>query len=130
MLQESFIAASRAFDTLEDHSNFRAWVYRIIQRKAFDLRRKLQCLAEEEQTYDVSDARSEDEFLRIEAEELLARSRKILSAPDLKEVFELCIVDGKDYDVVAKEIGCPIGTIKSRLHRARQALKTSLLLCA
>ena len=64
----------------------------------------------------------------LERRDMLQRLREaILSLPSrYREVVVLCDVEGVTYDTAAESIGCAIGTIRSRLHRARQLLATKL----
>jgi len=64
----------------------------------------------------------------LERRDMLQRLREaILSLPSrYREVVVLCDVEGVTYETAAESIGCAIGTIRSRLHRARQLLATKL----
>ena len=64
----------------------------------------------------------------LERRDMLQRLREaILSLPSrYREVIVLCDVEGVTYETAAESIGCAIGTIRSRLHRARQLLATKL----
>jgi RNA polymerase sigma-70 factor (ECF subfamily) len=64
----------------------------------------------------------------LERRDMLQRLREaILSLPSrYREVVVLCDVEGVTYETAADSIGCAIGTIRSRLHRARQLLATKL----
>jgi RNA polymerase sigma-70 factor, ECF subfamily len=60
-------------------------------------------------------------------EEVTAVRAAILSLPaNYREVVVLCDLEGLDYADVAVELGCPIGTVRSRLHRARTILEAKL----
>jgi RNA polymerase sigma-70 factor (ECF subfamily) len=45
----------------------------------------------------------------------------------MREVFLLCDLDGNSYEETAELVGCPVGTVRSRLHRARHMLQETLL---
>jgi RNA polymerase sigma-70 factor (ECF subfamily) len=64
----------------------------------------------------------------LERRDMLQRLREaILALPSrYREVVVLCDVEGVSYETAADSIGCAIGTIRSRLHRARQLLATKL----
>jgi RNA polymerase sigma-70 factor (ECF subfamily) len=56
-----------------------------------------------------------------------AFGRRFLSLPSrYREVVILCELEGSTYESAAVTIGCAIGTVRSRLHRARQLLATKL----
>jgi RNA polymerase sigma-70 factor (ECF subfamily) len=45
----------------------------------------------------------------------------------MREVFLLCDLDGNSYEETAELVGCPVGTVRSRLHRARHMLQETLM---
>lgn len=60
-------------------------------------------------------------------QELEALSMAILSLPrNYREVVVLCELENVDYAQAAQQLGCPIGTVRSRLHRARALLGAKL----
>ena len=60
-------------------------------------------------------------------EELAALHDAILKLPpDYREVVVLCDLEDMDYADAARQIGCPVGTVRSRLHRAREILGAKL----
>ena len=67
----------------------------------------------------------EDEAERDEA---VSAVRKAIQSmrPNHREVVNLCDIEGKDYEEAASELGVPLGTVRSRLSRAREALRKKL----
>ena len=77
----------------------------------------------------MSDAREESVLDRLSREEMAREVRRALASlsPDHKAVLTLCDVEGLNYDQIAEVIGCPVGTVRSRINRAREILKRKLL---
>jgi RNA polymerase sigma-70 factor (ECF subfamily) len=46
--------------------------------------------------------------------------------PDLREAIQLREVEGMSYEDIAERMGCPIGTVRSRIFRAREAIDTRM----
>jgi RNA polymerase sigma factor (sigma-70 family) len=60
-------------------------------------------------------------------QELIALRAAILSLPvNYREVIVLCDLEGIDYGNAAAQLGCAVGTVRSRLHRARAILQAKL----
>jgi RNA polymerase sigma-70 factor (ECF subfamily) len=128
LLQETVLRAWRFFHHYESGSNCRAWMHRIL-RNAFvsryrNGRREAELLA----------AHGRLERLRVEMHddapeavrcELSAELASGLSAlPEaMHAVLWAVAVDELSYREAAQRIGCPIGTVMSRLHRAKDALR-------
>lgn len=129
--QEAMLKAFRAFDSFRGDSSFSTWLYAIAVRACLDALRKrketfsldLMC----EEGWDVQDT-APDAYLRLEDKE----RRKVLKAaiallpPDFRGPQVLVDLQGLSYQEAADVLGLPIGTVKSRVHRARQALYKSL----
>jgi len=124
--QEAFVRAYRAFARLRDRDRFRAWLVRITWRLALDRRRgDLRRLVRDTTSVQPVACRGADE---IEARE---RARQLWSAIDalpekLRVVIVLANIEGHDINAIAKLLGVPAGTVKSRLFDARQRLKEHL----
>ena len=123
--QEAFVKAYRSFNQLRDRDRFRAWLVRMTWRLALDRQRgERRRLARESATQETAADASE---------ELIARERAALlwtaidSLPDkLRIVIVLAGIEGHDTHDVARLLGIPQGTVKSRLFLARQRLKEQL----
>ncbi|MDQ2777562.1 MAG: RNA polymerase sigma factor [Acidobacteriota bacterium] len=64
----------------------------------------------------------------LDKERQLAALRKAISSlpPNYREVVVLCDLENKDYEQTARQLGCAVGTVRSRLHRARAILGAKL----
>ncbi len=139
LAQEAFIRIFKSISGFKGQSLFSTWVYRITTNVCLDEIRKrknkhIQSLDEDIQTDDgemqrqiVSDDPLPDEL--AEREELRAAINDSLR--QLKEEYRIIItlrdIRGMSYEEIAKILDCPTGTVKSRINRARQALKNVLL---
>src|SRR6185369_1008748 len=73
-------------------------------------------------------AEEEGPLERLERQESADWIRCALSGlrPDLRAILELCDVEGMSYQEISRLVGCPIGTVRSRLSRARVAVRHSI----
>jgi len=119
VLQETFLRAWKHWSTFRSDSNREAWLIRICRNVAFDLlaqrnRRRESPLRDEE----TSGASS---LLSLDTSEALLD----LSLEHREVIFLVDFLE-YEYDVAAEILGVPVGTVRSRLHRARSALRTSM----
>jgi RNA polymerase sigma-70 factor (ECF subfamily) len=139
--QETFIRVYRALPQFRGESAFYTWLYRIAlntARKALmDLKRDPLALA----SAPAQDAENE-ETSRVESEpsseetpEGLLASKEIATAvnaaiaalsDDLRQAITLREIEGLSYEEIAELMNCPIGTVRSRIFRAREAIATRL----
>jgi RNA polymerase sigma factor (sigma-70 family) len=119
--QESWLGVIRGLPRLNDPARFRPWVYRIVTHKARDWiarsakarRRQTEPVAEEPTPGPLPDQETADELQHI-----LAR------LPEAgRTVLTLYYLEGLAVAEIAKVLGIPAGTVKSRLHAARNELK-------
>jgi RNA polymerase sigma-70 factor (ECF subfamily) len=132
--QEAFVKAYRRFSDLRDRERFRAWLVRMTWRLALDRQRGDRRRAARESNAAQSTnpggrryeppAALEDLAARQRADRLWAA---IDALPDkLRVVVVLSNIEGHDIREVARLLGLPEGTVKSRLFVARQRLKEQL----
>ncbi len=140
--QESFIRAYRALPQFRGDAAFYTWLYRIAVNTAkkamVDLKRDL--LVTESSRAGAND--DDDETSRVERElttgetpEGLLASKEIAEAvnaaiealsPDLRQAITLREIEGLSYEEIAELMNCPIGTVRSRIFRAREAISLRL----
>nr|WP_275542074.1 sigma-70 family RNA polymerase sigma factor [Bombiscardovia coagulans] len=141
LVQDTFERGFKAFDRFEPGSNFEAWMT-TIERNAFfnqyhKAKRRPQRANDSTGEYNDWDIYSasehtseglksaEQEYLETFApEEIMTALNKL--SPDRRRVFIDAAIDGKSYQQVADEQGIKIGTVMSRLNRARSQLKEEL----
>jgi RNA polymerase sigma-70 factor (ECF subfamily) len=140
--QESFIRAYRALPQFRGDSAFYTWLYRIAVNTAkkalVDLKRDP--LVVESALSSVSD--DDDETSRVEREltdgatpEAVLASKEIAEtvnaaiaalSEDLRQAITLREIEGLSYEEIAEMMNCPIGTVRSRIFRAREAIALRL----
>lgn len=126
--QEVWISVYQRIASLDDPSRFKYWLYQIARNKALDYFRKNKRMDYFDEQMHISTPRSstsnEDDQDLIHHKRI-DKAREGLS-PKLNEVVELYYFQGMDYEEVAFIIGCPIGTVKSRIHNAKNKIKEYL----
>ena len=135
--QETFLRAWRCLDQYQFASAFSTWLYRLCSNIRIDFlrrRRRQQTVPltfedadGEEQTYAVPDAQplpEEQVELKLTRETLAAAMAQLL--PEHRAVLQLRVVNEMSYEQIADVLDIQIGTVKSRLSRARNQLKKIL----
>ncbi|MBO3761403.1 sigma-70 family RNA polymerase sigma factor [Ciceribacter sp. L1K23] len=125
LVQETLMRAIGSIDQFEEGTRLKSWLFTIM-RNTFSTRyRKGQ-----REVVGVSTA-LEESLVSPAAQEWVAQSQTvrdaILRLPDThREVLVLIAILGESYEDAAEICGCPVGTVKSRLSRARERLKVDL----
>jgi RNA polymerase sigma-70 factor (ECF subfamily) len=117
------MAANNRFD--ETRGNLEGWMYGVARNLIRVLRRKSANVAPGE----MDEPAYEPNVLRslIDGETMTALHAAIRELPDgYREAVVLCDLEERNYDEAARLVGCPVGTIRSRLHRARGLLAGKL----
>lgn len=141
MIQETYMRAYRFFKSYEKGTNCKAWLFRIMKNVIINKYRKEQKDAatvgyEDVMNY-VSSIKSNqfdsDDFQEIMFSKLLDDEMAIALNSihdDFKIVVILCDLEGLSYEEIAEFLHCPIGTVRSRLHRGRRLLQQKLCIYA
>ena len=135
--QEAFLKAYTRLESFESRAKFKTWLFRIatnhcIDRARKSARRPAHCSldqAREDSRPLVETLAAEREPLdELRTKELQLEVRKaIVQLPEkLRAVLILHDLQGMQYAEIAQVLGCPVGTVKSRLHNARAQLKERL----
>ena len=136
--QEAFIKAYRALPSFRGESAFYTWLYRIAINTAKNYLVALGRRAPTTTGFDNEEAEGfEDaEQLRdsntpeteLEGKQVAAVVNKAMDAlpEDLRTAITLREIEGLSYDEIASVMNCPIGTVRSRIFRAREAIATEL----
>lgn len=135
--QETFIKVYRAIDTFAEKSSFSTWLYRILANVCKDILRKRQRSAkvisihaeteEGEAPTQIPDTSPTPEE-SVERSDMQKQVWDALSKlkPEQKDIIVYFDMQGLSYEETAAAIDCPVGTVKSRLNRARNALRKIL----
>lgn len=132
VVQDAFVQAFLKLRSFERQSTFYTWLYRIAFNTAVSRRRKRRVEGSVEQVRaavgdEPADRRErpEEQVLRQERAELLAKALGGLSA-EHRSILILREMEGCDYEQIAEILDLPVGTVRSRLHRARAHLRVEL----
>ena len=137
LVQETYLRAFRFFNKFEKGTNCKAWLFRIMKNLFINNYRKSQ-----KQPGQVDYSEIENFFDNIKSKKIDSNDlqEKIFShlldddltnalnslQDDFKTVVILCDLEGLSYEEIAEFVQCPIGTVRSRLHRGRKLLQQKL----
>jgi len=129
LVQETYTKALRGFSGFELGTNFRAWIFRILRNSFLTSRTglKLATSSEEDLEALTSEEPSPEDLLIHEANRDLVRQALTDLPVAAREILLLCDVEEMAYEEIAQVLAIPIGTVMSRLHRARKALRSRIL---
>jgi RNA polymerase sigma factor (sigma-70 family) len=138
LVQDTFLKAFRFINSFEIGTNAKAWLFRILKNSFInDYRKKAKepnkvDYQEVETTYNSDDDAEVSNTVDLRAETVQDMigdeiANALNSIPvDFRTVIILCDVEGFTYEEMAKILDIPIGTVRSRLHRARSLMKVKL----
>lgn len=137
LVQDTFMKAFRFFDKFEKGTNCKAWLFRILKNSYINEFRKS---SREPDKVDYEDVQNfyetiksseissnhivEDEFSKLLDDEITEAITKL--PEDFRTVIILSDIEGFTYEEIAEFVDIPVGTVRSRLHRARKMLYTKL----
>jgi RNA polymerase sigma-70 factor, ECF subfamily len=140
--QETFIRAYRAIPQFRGDSAFYTWLYRIAvntaKKQLMELKRDPLVTESARASRDEDDdgsSRVENELSDGETPEAVLASKQIAAAvnfaiealsDDLRQAITLREIEGLSYEEIAEMMNCPIGTVRSRIFRAREAIALRL----
>ena len=133
LVQETYAKALRGFGSFQPGTNFRAWIFRILRntfltsRTGLAATRTVPLETEDDREQTVAVSRETPESILLEQ----AGQQQVQAALEqvpvvFREVLLLCDVEEMSYQEIAETLGVPVGTVMSRLYRARKALRTAL----
>ena len=138
LLQETFLKVYRFFDKFETGTNCKAWLFRILKNTYINQYRKDK---KEPDTIEYDTIEEFYDLIRSESSESTDLQKRIfdnllddeisIALDSLPESFRtaiiLCDLEGMTYEEISEILECPIGTVRSRLHRARNILASKLI---
>ena len=130
LVQETYVKALRGFSGFQLGTNFRAWMFRILRNTFLTSRTGLKSAAMSDEEVDFEQvptaAPNPESVLIAQASgELVQQGLADLPLP-YREILLLCEVEEMSYEEIAQVLAVPMGTVMSRLYRARKALRASL----
>jgi len=136
--QEAMIRIYQRVADFRGQSSFKTWLYRVVTNVCLDAlrRRKTDCLSLDETDEDGRPlwqlpSGTDDPEAAMEQSELRGLLTRLLAtlAEDHRVIIVLRDIEGLPYEEIAVILGCTLGTVKSRLARAREALRRKFLAC-
>lgn len=139
LAQEAFVRVFRAFRRIDPEAPLEAWLHRIVKNLYIDLIRKhpkgrVESLSAPvptpqggEVTREWPGPEADNPEAVVDAQMDASVQRALLALPrDLRMVVVLSDIQGFAYEEIAQMLAVPLGTVKSRLHRARKILQQRL----
>ncbi len=132
LVQETYLKAFRSFASFKPGTNFRAWIFRILRNTFLNSSpvRERQLMVElksEEQDFPAFASCTTPESLLIDSSSIAAIREAIQQLPAIyREVILLCDVEDAAYREIAEILSIPVGTVMSRLARARMMVRDAL----
>lgn len=138
LVQETYYKAYRHFDKFQSGTNSKAWMFMILKNSFINDYRK-----SKREPYKLDYEQIQNFYENVKSDRGQTNNLdkdfyngllddELTSAIDqlptkMREVFLLCDLDGNSYEETAELVGCPVGTVRSRLHRARHMLQETLM---
>lgn len=131
LVQETYAKALRGFSTFQPGTNFRAWIFRILRNSFLTTRAGLKATVgfDEEQHTEATFAADHgaEEILIDQANREIVQQALEQLPLHFREILLLYEVEEMSYAETAATLGVPVGTVMSRLSRARKALRAALV---
>lgn len=126
LVQETYAKALKSFSRFEPGTNFRAWMYKILRNSFLNTRTGMRAATEsiEDDEAMLPPVVETPETLMIRNVEQQILQASLAELPvSAREIVLLSDVEEMSYQEIASTLGIPIGTVMSRLSRARRALR-------
>ncbi|MDH3252952.1 MAG: sigma-70 family RNA polymerase sigma factor [Ignavibacteria bacterium] len=138
LVQDTYLKAYRFWDKYEKGTNIRAWLFRIMKNSYINRYRKE---VKEPGKVDYDEVKDFYNTIRddsVDSNDLQESvfgnlldddvANAIAELPeDFRTVVILCDIEGLPYEEIAQFVECPLGTVRSRLHRGRKLLRARLM---
>ena len=132
LVQETYAKALKGFSSFRPGTNFRAWMYRILRNAFLTSRTGLKAMStvqldleDQEEALPTTTETPESILLQRSDGRLVQQALEQLPVA-YREVLLLCEVEGMSYQEISATLAIPMGTVMSRLSRARTALRGGL----
>lgn len=120
LVQDTLLRAWRARARFEPGTNFEAWTFTILRNVFYSSQRRRREVQDEDGDYTARLATLPDQGGRLDLSDVQAALDRL--APMMRETLVLATVQDLSYEEVAVIMGCQVGTVKSRVSRAREQL--------
>jgi len=132
LVQETYAKALKGFRSFQPGTNFRAWIYRILRNTFLTSRIGLKATVAEpldeesdQQKLPAANDTPESILLQRSNQQLVQQALARLPVP-FREVLLLCEFEEMSYQEISATLAIPLGTVMSRLSRARRALRDAV----
>jgi len=132
LVQETYAKALKGFRSFQPGTNFRAWIYQILRNTFLTSRTGLKSTAtvpleleDDDEMLPVANDTPESILLQRSDQQLVQQALGRLQVP-YREVLLLCEFEEMSYQEISATLGVPMGTVMSRLSRARRALRNAV----
>lgn len=131
LVQETYMKALRGFSSFQQGTNFRAWMYKILRNTFLTTKAGLKVSVSLDSDGDdkpaepaVTETPESVLLARVEVETIQSALEKL--PVKFREIILLCDLEEMSYQEIGQTLGIPIGTVMSRLSRARKAMRELL----
>lgn len=130
LVQETYMKALRGFSSFKQGTNFRAWMYKILRNTFLTtqagLTSSVSLDADEDRTADPAAAETPETVLLARVEQATIQHALEQLPVRFREIILLCDSEEMSYQEISETLGIPMGTVMSRLSRARKAMRQLL----
>jgi len=132
LVQEAYLKALKGFDSFQQGTNFRAWIYRILRntfltsRTGLKTGRTVSLDQDEDPAAEPATAETPETLLLASLDRQAIESALEQLPVKFREIVLLCDVEEMSYQEIAATLNVPMGTVMSRLSRARKAMRELL----
>ena len=132
LVQETFAKALKGFSSFQPGTNFRAWIYRILRNTFLTSRSGLKAAAmvpldlEGDDEILPATQSTPESILLDRLDQQLVREALDKLPVQYREILLLCEVEEMSYQEISSTLAVPMGTVMSRLSRARRALRNTV----
>jgi len=130
LVQETYLKAFKGFSSYSQGTNFRAWIYRILRNTFLTSQTGLHAASsfdnEEDDAMEPETTETPESILLVALEQEKIRAALEALPARHREIILLCELEEMSYQEIGQALGIPIGTVMSRLSRARRAMRSLL----
>ncbi len=124
IFQDTWLTVIRRIYSLKKLDAFSTWLYRIARNKVYQQLRRKKTLSKLDNNITVPNNTEDDVFSPEDAKEIHRCLKEII--PEYREVLMLRFLEQMSYKQISEVINCSLGTVKSRIHYAKLALKKEM----
>ena len=124
VFQDTWLTVISRIHDLREIDSFPAWLYRITRNKVYQQLRSKKIVAELDENIAVENHAEDDDFSPEDAAKVHRCLKEL--PPEFREVLMLRFLEQMSYEQISQVLNCKLGTVRSRLHYAKIALKKEL----